>query len=942
MDFASPLLQLVKELWGLAKKPLGYIYFLKDNVDSLKNATEDLKAVSYDVKKRVEREEKEERALRTKQVATWLGKVQEFVSRVDQVLRDAGERDQIKCLSRCLPPNCWSGYKLGKRVNQMLNEARELPPKEGEFDTVTSPLPPPRVLGMPMDKTVGLDSSFKKVWEWLVDKKQVGMIGLYGIGGVGKTTLMKRINEELSRANHGFDVVIWVVVSRQVNKDRIQDAIRKRLDIEDELWKGWSWDERVHHLRKDLNKKKFVLLIDDLWGRLDLPKIGVPRPSPENGSKVVFTTRSEQVCDQMAAEKTFKVQCLMPEEALELFENNVGKPNVHSHPNIPELAKDIVRECKGLPLALITVGQAMAGRKDPHEWKHALTTLRNNPYKLSDMVDEVYHILEFSYNSLNDSTAQLCFLYCCLFPEDYPIITDELIELWIGEGLLGDINDLYSMRDKGKYVLGSLEMACLLESVRDEDEESWVKMHDVIRDMATWIAHDHGKRENKLLVIEKDEDMSEDLVFKWGESKKVSLWGKWIRNIDKKPPQCSQLETLFVRETEVTFMPKGFFDSMTACLAVLNLSSNGNIESFPEGICNLINLRYLNLSVTGISELPKEIKNLTRLRWLLLDDMLKGNVLIPTGAITSLPLNVFSQWNFNQWKLEELMGEWGGVKEEETVEELKEEEMVEELGCMQHLTDLSICVHESSSAQKIFQSPNLRRRIRRACIDNRNGNLTSIVINYSPASTNGFSHLETLCLFQYTELSEMKITQRIGQAPNYFCFPNLVDVWVKRCGLLDLSWLVHAPKLRKLTVTFCESMEKIIGDGFAREELAASGLFSRLESLRLIGLPKLTSICDQTLSFPQGVRFFIVNCPGLRKLPLDSSSARGSFEVEGDKRWWTWAEFEWDPTARVTLQLDEMEGPAKEMTFGEAARKVKDESRYAGKIGFLPRGGPSE
>ncbi|KAL3737183.1 hypothetical protein ACJRO7_026016 [Eucalyptus globulus] len=116
----------------------------------------------------------------------------------------------------------------------MPNEARELQPKEGEFNVGTLSLPPPRMLKMPMDKTMGLDGSFTMVWKWLVDEKQK-VIGLFGTRGVEKTTLMKRINEEVSPANHGFNVIIWVVISKQVNEDRIQDAIRKRLDIKDKL-----------------------------------------------------------------------------------------------------------------------------------------------------------------------------------------------------------------------------------------------------------------------------------------------------------------------------------------------------------------------------------------------------------------------------------------------------------------------------------------------------------------------------------------------------------------------------------------------------------------------------------------------------------------------------------------------------------------------------------
>ncbi|XP_039170638.1 probable disease resistance protein At5g43730 [Eucalyptus grandis] len=274
------------------------------------------------------------------------------------------------------------------------------------------------------------------------------MIGLYGIGGIGKTTLMKRINNELRRANHGFDVVIWVVVSKQVNEDNFRDTIRKGLNIKDESWEGWSQNDRVSNMSEKLTKKKFALLIDDVWERLDLSEIGVPRASLKNGSKVVFTTRLKQVCNQMEADETCEVQSLMPEEALTLFKKNVSKSLENCPQEIQDLAKDIAVECKGLPLALITVGRAMAGKDDPRDWRHALTTLRDKPHELAGMVEKVFHILKFSYDSLDDATRQACFLYCCCFPEDYPIIADELIELWIGEGLLGNTNNIYRMRDK--------------------------------------------------------------------------------------------------------------------------------------------------------------------------------------------------------------------------------------------------------------------------------------------------------------------------------------------------------------------------------------------------------------------------------------------------------------------------------------------------------------
>ncbi|KAL3737189.1 hypothetical protein ACJRO7_026022 [Eucalyptus globulus] len=880
MDFANSLLQLVSNLWGLASKPLGYICNLKDNVEALRKATGDLEASSEDVKAKVELE-------------NWLGEVQEFEGGVDQVLEEARECDQIKCFSRCLPQNCWSSYKLGKRVDRLLNEARELRGKKREFSNFTSPLPSPAILAIPTVKTVGLNILLNEVWKWLADEKKTGMFGLYGMGGVGKTTLMKQINNELLCTNLKFDVVIWVVVSKQVNEDNIRDVVRKGLNIKDEIWDGWSQNHRVHHLLNILAEKKFVLLIDDVWARLDLFEIGVLPPSPKNGSKVVFTTRSKQVCHQMGANETCEVSCLKPEEALALFEKNIGKSLENCDDDIQRLAKDIAKECKGLPLALITVGRAMAGREHPDEWHYALTTLRNKPHQLSGM-EKVYHILEFSYNSLSDSIIKFCFLYCCLFPEDYLIDSHDLIELWIGEGLLGDTDDVYNMRKSGEYVLGSLKMACLLESetvIKLGLQFVKIKMHDVIRDMATWIARDHGKK-NKLLVIEREEDMSTKGMSKWGEAEKVSLWGKWISNIHQAPLGCSQLRTLIVRETEVSVLPGGFFESMAACLMVLDLSNNNNITSFPEGICNLISLQYLNLSRTGIRELPKEISNLTRLQWLLLNNTRK--FLIFKGAIASLPLNVFSCW-------------------ESCLE--NEEEVVEELGRMQGLTDLSIKVNKSSSALKIFQS--FQRCIRRVGIENCEG-LTHIPISHSLKESGNFSHLEVLYLRFCNKLVKMEINKEILQAPNCYCFPSLVEVYVFDCGFLDLSWLVHAPKLQSLI------------------ELAASELFSRLKFLRIDNLPKLRSICDHALLFPQGAEFGISRCPGLKKLPLDSNGMRGSFSIWADKGWWV--EFEWDPAGRVTFE-GRGRGTVEEMTYGEAARKIKDESfDYLIRLEFLASG----
>ena len=91
-----------------------------------------------------------------------------------------------------------------------------------------------------------------------------------------------------------------------------------------------------------------------------------------NGSKVVFTTRSEEICGRMEARKIVKVDCLEWDDAWDLFQKKVGDQTLCFHPDIPELARAVARECGGLPLALITIGRAMAYKKTPQEWRHAI------------------------------------------------------------------------------------------------------------------------------------------------------------------------------------------------------------------------------------------------------------------------------------------------------------------------------------------------------------------------------------------------------------------------------------------------------------------------------------------------------------------------------------------------------------------------------------------
>ncbi|KAI9107780.1 hypothetical protein K1719_021116 [Acacia pycnantha] len=124
---------------------------------------------------------------------------------------------------------------------------------------------PPEPIEMPLDEVVGLDLMFDKVWK-SIEEVNVDIIGLYGMGGAGKTSLLKKINNEFVKRRLGFDFVIWVVVSKKPNLDSIMDTIRKFIRIEDDIWTYCSdQDQKAAKIYGVLKQKKFVLLLDDIW-----------------------------------------------------------------------------------------------------------------------------------------------------------------------------------------------------------------------------------------------------------------------------------------------------------------------------------------------------------------------------------------------------------------------------------------------------------------------------------------------------------------------------------------------------------------------------------------------------------------------------------------------------------------------------------------------------
>jgi disease resistance protein RPS2 len=209
----------------------------------------------------------------------------------------------------------------------------------------------------------------------LLSDDEVQRIGIWGMGGVGKTTLVRNLNNKLKSISsmESFSIVIWITISQNLDMKKVQTQIAQRLNLEVKMEE--SPEQMAIRLYQSLQKeRKFLLILDDVWEKIDLDNLGVPRPEDHKGSKIILTTRFFDVCRHMMTDRQVKVAVLNDDESWQLFSRNAG--NVASLEHISPFAKAIARECCGLPLALVTMGAAMREKTKVELWKHALNELQ--------------------------------------------------------------------------------------------------------------------------------------------------------------------------------------------------------------------------------------------------------------------------------------------------------------------------------------------------------------------------------------------------------------------------------------------------------------------------------------------------------------------------------------------------------------------------------------
>ncbi|XP_034677938.1 disease resistance protein At4g27190-like [Vitis riparia] len=472
----------------------------------------------------------------------------------------------------------------------------------------------------------------------LLKDDEVRTIGVWGQAGIGKTTLVKNLNNMLKDASSTtppFSIVIWITVSREWDHKSIQVQIAQRLKMEEKTKESpESLAARICERLK--REEKFLLLLDDVWKEIDLDALGIPRPEDHAACKIILTTRFLNVCRGMKTDREIPIHVLKDDEAWKLFCKNAGEAAILE--DVEPVARAITKECGGLPLAINMMGTSMRKKTSKHLWEYALKELqRSVPHNIYGVEDRVYKPLKWSYDSLQGNNIRSCFLFCSLYPEDFSIVVNELVQCWLAEGLL-DVDEQQSYEDiynSGVALVENLKDCCLLEN-GDDDRSGTVKMHDVVRDVAIWIA-----------------SSSED------ECKSLVQSGIGLSKFPESRLTPSLKRISFMRNA-LTWLP----DSQIPCseASTLLLQNNNKLEIVPEAfLLGFQALRVLNLSNTNIQRLPLSLIHLGELRALLLSHCRSLNELPPVGRLSKL--QVLDCSNSGILKLPEGMEQLSNLRE---------------------------------------------------------------------------------------------------------------------------------------------------------------------------------------------------------------------------------------------------------------------------------------
>ncbi|GAU35304.1 hypothetical protein TSUD_389290 [Trifolium subterraneum] len=806
--------------------------------------------------------------IRREFVETWLVEGNEIIQKAKQLLEDP-RREEVGCSGWSFP-NLILRHQLGKKSTKIANDVVGVQGRS-DFNEIGY-LPVLDEIASSSSATCGGEKFetrelFKEgILKALRDPKAC-TIGVYGLGGVGKTFLVKEV-ADIAKQQKLFDVVVIALVSETPNIEEIQVVIADMLGL---TFGEESTYGRADRLKMRIKAEKSVLIIlDDIWQPLELERVGIPSNKEHIGCKLLMTSRSQDVLQNMSSQQdfTFRLELLSDAETWSLFQSTAE--DAVNNICFKDVATQIAKRCAD-----------------------ALSQLQSGGHKKMD--DIVHSALELSYNWLANDEIQKIFLLSVVIG-DYAT-EDYLLKVAMGLDIFKNISIVEDARNRLHSIIESLKASCLL--LEGNKRSQRIQMHDLVRDVGISIA----RRDKHVYMLKPKAGLKEYLTMDF-------------------PKMCSQIILLQLNE-----LPKKF-DCPNVKLLVLD-SANRSLE-IPDTIFDgMGSLKVLDLSRLNLSSLPTSFRFLTGLQTLCLDQCILGNmdiigdlknleilslkhssmIKLPTkiGEMTQLrmldlsnagieviPSNFFSSLT----KLEELyLGNTSIKWEDENLAKQKENDILAELQQLYNLTTLELQIHKARPLPYLNPMFEKLQRYKIAIGDVwewSDINDTTLKTLMLKLDTNIHSELGIKALIKGVEnlhMDEVDGIQNVLYELNGEGFPLLRHLHIQNNA--KMKHIVHAlerkqvsfPNLETLSINNLENLEQICHgplaiDSFVLEDLPDEKVEFRLRSLTLQNLDTLDNVFSYELmtstrplfsaqvAFPDLVTLKLrsLNCGGLKYL----------------------------------------------------------------------------
>ncbi|WCJ30730.1 NB-ARC domain-containing disease resistance protein [Euphorbia peplus] len=444
----------------------------------------------------------------------------------------------------------------------------------------------------------------------LLDGKGISGVCVAGQGGIGKTTIARQVYND-TRVDYTFDRKAWVYVSQEFDVFKITNDIVIQVCCPPSPLNLNSIQMLQNKLCEELKGKKFLLVLDDVWGVKDAEWDDLLKPfkSGDKGNRLVITSRNQNVVSAKHGVQNYVHLDKLDDgdrwKLLKQYAFPDGNQTVD--PGFEAFGAEIAKKCVGLPLAVKMMGSLLRCKSSVAEWK---SISRSNVWNY--VGDDILPVLKLSYQFLPSHVKQ-CFAYCAIFPKGFAFTKELLINLWMGEGFLLQSKRKGSMEEFGGQCFDSL----VSMSFFDPGNEASFTMHDMVRDLSKSVCGDFGFSIG-------DDDSGKIPV----KARHLFVKRERVQDAGNSINQVQFLRSFLLADCGVRPSHHDGKDTLDLLrnlksLRVLHLEKQWGMYKMPNFIGNLNHLRYLSLRGASITSLPESICRLYYLQILILWDCKK-------------------------------------------------------------------------------------------------------------------------------------------------------------------------------------------------------------------------------------------------------------------------------------------------------------------------------